>query len=90
VHITKFACIGHRCKVVQYPPHDFAILYVEGYGSTAYRNYWTTRQVRLAVSMVVFKESLRRSAQAVAPSCPECGRGTFDGRDCHECGYFTH
>lgn len=91
MHITKFACEGHRCKVVQYAPHEFGILYVEGYGSTTYRTYWTVRQVRLAVSVVVYKEALRKASEAVKPkSCPECGRGTFDGRDCFECGYFTH
>lgn len=90
MHITKFSCIGQRCKVVQYAPHDFGILYVEGVGATTYRAHWTVRQVRLAVSAVVFKEALRKSAEAVKPCCPECGRSAFDGRDCHECGYFTH
>lgn len=87
MHI-KFGCIGHRCKLVETP--EGLTLYVEDFGSTAYKAHWSERQVRIAVAMVAMRAAMARAAKAVAPSCPECGRGTFDGRDCHECGYFTH
>lgn len=88
MHI-KFGCIGHRCKLVQTAP-DTLTLYVEDFGSTTYKPHWSERQVRVAVAMVAMRAAMARAAKAIAPSCPECGRGTFDGRDCHECGYFTH